>query len=458
MATGTFAAAGRSAPARAGLAELGRRLVTTDALGARFARGAFWCLADAALAQGFRLLAFLIAVRFLGKEGFGELSIIYNTAGVAGIFAGAGLGVTAARHVALVREAGAAPAARILTLCTLLGLASGALGAVAVWAAAPWLASELLGARHLTSPLALAALLVLCGPLAGVQSGALAGLEAFRTSAATSLVNGILTVVLIGGGAAVSGTPGAVAGLVLAALVSVLVTRAAVAREFRRHGLECWRRPGRAEARILLGFSVAALLGSSMKVPFTWLASTILVRQPSGFAEMGLFSAANQFRLLIAFVPGVLERTALPILHRLRGASEAAGFRRLFAMHLLVSAGGAACLALPIALASPWLMQLYGRGFREGWPLVPPLVAAAVLAAANSAVGAAMVSRNLIWRSALFNGIWGATLIAAARLLIPGYGARGLAWSLLVAYLVHTAVQASCWRRLGKAVPEEDVL
>lgn len=455
MATGTVPAAGTRPPARVFIPELGRRPAVTDAPGVRFARGALWCLADAALAQGFRLLAFLIAVRFLGKEGFGELSIIYNTAGVAGIFAGAGLGVTAARHVALVREEGAAPAARILTLCTLLGLASGALGALAVWAAAPWMAAELLGARHLTAPLELAALLVLCGPLAGVHSGALAGLEAFRTSAATSFAGGLLTAVLVGGGAALSGTPGAVTGLVLAAAASVAVSRAAVEREFRRHGLERWRRPGWSEARALIGFSMAALLGSSMKVPFTWLASTMLVRRPAGYAEMGLFSAANQFRLLLAFVPGVLERTALPILQRLGGASQAAGFNRLFLAHLLVSAGGAALLGLPISLASPWLMQLYGAEFREGWPLVPPLVAAAVLAAANSAVGAAMVSRNLIWRPALFNAAWGATLIAAGRLLIPAYGARGLAWSLLAAYLVHTACQASCRRRL-KAPREEE--
>lgn len=425
------------------------RRLAAHSVRARFARGAFWCLADAGLSQGLRLLAFAAAARILGAQAFGELSMIQNTVGMAGIFAGAGLGVTATRHIAASREADPDQAGRILSLCTLLGLISGGAAAAAIWLGAEWLAHSLLSAPALVRPLRIASALVWAMTVLGVETGALAGLEAFRTMAATSLAGGLLTLGMVVAGAARAGVSGAVAGLALATLTTAALARGALHAQCRRQGVPVWRRPRRQEARVLFGFSLPALLSSSMNVPFSWLAATILVRRPGGYREMGLYSAANQWRLLIAFLPGVLERSALPVLSSLAAAGDASRFRRLLWTHMAAAAGGAALLAAPVSLAAPQVMGLYGEGFRQGWPLVPLLAGAAVLAAANSAVGTAMVSRNQVWRAALYNAIWGVTLLAGALVWIPPYGARGLALALLAAYVVQTALQAVYFQQIA---------
>lgn len=429
-------------------AETSWRRLAANSVRARFARGAVWCVAEAGLTQGLRLVAFALAARVLGAQGFGELSMIQNTVGMAGIFAGAGLGVTATRHIAASRQSDPDRAGRILSLCTLLGLVSGGAAAAALWCSADWLARAALHAPALASPLRIASTLIWAMTLLGVETGALAGLEAFRTLALTSLAGGMLTLGLVVAGAARGGVPGAVAGLALATLGAAAVARAALHVECRRRGVPVWRRPGRGDAGVLFGFSLPALLSSSMNVPFLWLAATILVRRPGGYFEMGLFSAANQWRLLIAFLPGVLERSALPVLSSLASAGDWRRFRSLLWTHVAAAAGGAACLALPVSLAAPWVMGLYGEGFRQGRPLVVLLAVAAVLAAANSAVGTAMVSRSRVWRAALYNAIWGVTLLAAALVWIPPFGARGLAGALIAAYLVHTALQAAYLRHI----------
>lgn len=429
-------------------AETSWRRLAANPVRARFARGAVWCVAEAALSQGLRLAAFALAARVLGTEGFGELSMIQNTVGMAGIFAGAGLGVTATRHIAASRQSDPDRAGRILSLCTLLGLFSGGAAAAALWFSADWLAHAALHGPGLAWPLRIASALIWAMTLLGVETGALAGLEAFRTLAFTSLAGGLLTLALVVAGAARGGVAGAVAGLALATLGAVAVARAALHVECGKRGVPLWRRPGRGDAGVLFGFSLPALLSSSMNVPFLWLAATILVRRPGGYFEMGLFSAANQWRLLIAFLPGVLERSALPVLSSLASAGDWSRFRSLLWTHVAAAAGGAACLALPVSLAAPWVMGLYGEGFRQGWPLVGLLAGAAVLAAANSAVGTAMVSRSRVWRAALYNAIWGVTLLAAALLWIPPFGARGLAAALVAAYLVQTALQAAYLRHM----------
>lgn len=424
-------------------AETSWRRLAANPVRARFARGAVWCVAEAGLSQGLRLVAFALAARVLGAQGFGEFSMIQNTVGMAGIFAGAGLGVTATRHIAASRQSDPDRAARILSLCTVLGLVSGGVAAAVLWFSADWLARAALNAPALASPLRTASVVIWAMTLLGVETGALAGLEAFRTLALTSLAGGTLTLALVVAGAARGGVAGAVAGLALATLGAAAMARAALHAECRKRDLPLWRRPRRPEARLLLNFSFPALLSSSMNVPFSWLAAALLVRRAGGYFEMGLFSAANQWRLLIAFLPGVLERSALPVMSSLASAGDWGRFRSLLWTHVAAAAGGAACLALPVSLAAPWVMGLYGEGFGQGWPLVPLLAGAAVLAAANSAVGTAMVSQSRVWRAALYNAIWGVTLLAAALLWIPLFGARGLAAALVAAYLVHTALQVA---------------
>ena len=45
-----------------------------------------------------------------------------------------------------------------------------------------------------------------------------------------------------------------------------------------------------------------------------WLANAVLAHQPGGYGELGLFNAANQWRLALLLLPSVLIRVALPLM------------------------------------------------------------------------------------------------------------------------------------------------
>src|SRR5208282_6029974 len=85
-------------------------------LRARFALGVFWSLAGAVVSRGFLLAASVVCARFLGREGFGALGMIQSTAGMFGIFAGLGLGLTATKYVSEFRRQDPVRAGRILAL------------------------------------------------------------------------------------------------------------------------------------------------------------------------------------------------------------------------------------------------------------------------------------------------------------------------------------------------------
>src|SRR5216683_7526188 len=73
-------------------------------MGYRLARGAFWSLVGTVLSRGLGLAAGIFVARTLGKEGFGQFGIIRGTVEMFGIFAGFGLGLTATKYVAELRQ------------------------------------------------------------------------------------------------------------------------------------------------------------------------------------------------------------------------------------------------------------------------------------------------------------------------------------------------------------------
>src|SRR5579871_1188153 len=64
-----------------------RDVWTADSLRGRFARGSFWSLMGAAIAQSSNLAASVIVARLLGREDFGKFGMIQSTIGMLGIFA-----------------------------------------------------------------------------------------------------------------------------------------------------------------------------------------------------------------------------------------------------------------------------------------------------------------------------------------------------------------------------------
>src|SRR5271170_3044171 len=131
-----------------------RELFPADSLRARFTLGIVWSLTGAIVSRGFLLAASVVCARFLGKEGFGALGMIQSTAGMFGIFAGLGLGLTATKYVAEFRRQDPEKAGRILALSASAAFVFGCLITVLLILLAPYLAKKVLGNPQLATPMA----------------------------------------------------------------------------------------------------------------------------------------------------------------------------------------------------------------------------------------------------------------------------------------------------------------
>ncbi len=419
----------------------------TGSLRARFAAGVFWSLAGAVISRGFMLAASVVCARVLGKEGFGALGMILSTAGMFGIFAGLGLGLTATKYVSEFRRRDPIRAGRILAFSACAAyISASAMTALLILLASP-LAQYVLASKELGKPLAIGSGLVFFGAVNGAQIGALAGFEAFKSIARVNVFSGIAAFPLVALGVWQGGLEGAIWGSVAALAINWVLNHRALAQECAVANISYQFASCRKEIGILHRFTLPAFLSSVAVGPAIWACNALLVRQPEGYAQLGLYAAADKWRLLILFVPVSVFNMVVPVLSNMYGEGDAAGFKKVFRGHLRLNAGLALFAALLIASFANPIMAVYGNSFRRGRVVLIVLALSSCFEILNTTLGQPLIASHKMWLRFAFDLVLVAVLLGLAWALVPRWGALGLAISYGIAFACVSLGLAVCSRR-----------
>lgn len=418
------------------LLKLYRRDLKTSPVYHRLLRGTFWNIVGTFISRGISLIAFFCVARFLGKEAFGALGIIQSTIGMFGVFAGFGMGLTATKHVAEFRQTAPERAGHIIVLSSIVGIVSGILMAILLFAFSPWLATKTLAAPTLLPLIRVSSLLLLFNAINGAQTGALAGLEAFKSIARVNMYSGIFSFPLIVGGAYIGGLTGSTWALVLSASITCLMNHFYLQNESTAAGLSLRYRGSFREWEVLWRFSLPAVLSAAMIGPVNWICNAILVNQPNGYSEMGIYNAANQWFAVLIFLPNIVAQAGLPVL------SERISTRGHFDSSKILSHSMKLNLfiSLPIIfvgiLISPIIMGFYGKGFGQGWPTLIIVMLTGGLLSIQIPVGNMIAALGKMWLGCIMNLGWG-TIFIITTLVFVRMGAFGIASARALAYLIH---------------------
>ncbi|MEN6535950.1 MAG: oligosaccharide flippase family protein [Bryobacteraceae bacterium] len=414
----------------------------------RIIRGAFWSVVGTAASQGMGFLAYVVAARLLTKDGFGELGIIQSTAGMFGVFAGMGLGLTATKHVAEFRFSERSRAGRLIALSLLAAAVWSSLLGVIVWGLSPYLAAHTLGAPHLSVELRIGSLLLVLTSISGVQTGVLSGLEAFEAVAWTNIWRGIANIVFVSIGTYLWGVTGAVWGLTGTAAVAVMTGHIAVKAEAERHGIPILHRGLSREAGVLWKFTLPAFLSGAVVAPAIWWTRAMLANQPGGFREMAVLTAASNFQSALSLAGYTAGAALLPIMASSGGDND----ERLDRGNVLLSWVVGVVVVVPLLCIPESIALVFGRqygGVAASQTFVLVLVATTIVLY-KQGLARVLAASDLMWWGAASNLVWASTLVVVSWWLL-GYGARGLAAALLIAYALNTALFLPLYLRRGLA-------
>src|SRR5512133_3014292 len=403
-------------------------------IGYRLAKGAFWSLVGTILARGLTVVSSVLAARMLGKAAMGELAVIQTTVGIFRAFAGVTMGLTAPKFVAEDRVKNPRRAGAMLSLSALVTWVSGAVMMLLMMLLAPWFAKYTLAAPHLAGLIRIGSVLLLLGAVNGAQTGALAGFEAFKTIARMNFISGLLSFPLMVAGAWWFGLVGAVWGLVGSVAVNCACSHLALRQEAARAGVPLRAKLEPDQWGVLWRFSLPSVLCNVIFGPVNWAGSVLLVNQPGGYAEMGLFNVTMSWYNAVTFLPGVLGQVLLPVLSA-QYAEGHTGSRRFVMLATKANAIAVLPIAIILACASPLVMSFYGAEFREAWPTLIVAVFTAVVIAVHMPAAQSIIASGRMWPYFCLYVAWGVIYLGAAYVLVP-FGALGYAGTRMVAYLL----------------------
>ena len=406
----------------------------------RLAQGAFWSMVGGVLSRVFTMVSSIVVARLLGRDEYGELGMVQSTMGVFGVLAGFGLGSTATKYIAEYRFKDPGKAGRIMNLTVVISLLSGGVMMIACFALSPWLARTTMARPDLASLLGAGSLLLFISAIGGVLSAALSGYEAFRRIAKINILQGAATPLTAIPLVWFYGGQGAIASLTISAGLGVILYSRALKNEAMRDNVPItysntiWN-----EWPILWRFSLPAMASGLMVAPVTWISNLILVTQTNGYSEMGLFNAANQWRMFIIFLPGLLTSAMLPVLSETHGKEDQSDFRKTVALNLRVTWIVALPLTVMVIILGKPLAAIFGKQFVGAESIIVVLMLAVFLNVVNSTVGTALAGSGRMWTGTLMNLGWGIMLVLSSLMLVPHLGGQGLAIAYLLAYILHTA-------------------
>jgi len=410
-------------------------------IGMRFILGAAWGIGGAIVGRLCGVASGIVVARMIGAENFGKLGILQSTIGMFGVVAGLGLGMTATKYVAEFRHIDPIRAGRIIALTEALAVAAGVICSLIIICTAPYLAEHVIAEPHLVLGLRVGSLLVLFGAINGTQLGAMMGLEGFRLSAWVSLLTGIIGLLVTSIVTYFYGLIGAVISSVASLALTCVLTHHYLRVLANSCGITILFNELRKELPILWSFSLPALFTGLLTTSANWIGNTILVNHVGGYAQMGLFNAANQWRMAVLFVPNALGGVVLSLLSSVKAGAGNREHLMLAKASVLANFLAALMIAGPLMLMSSYVLGMYGKDFHKGSTIFILLISSALIIAVNNTLSRTIASSGRMWLEFSSAMVWTVTYIILVFFFVPKSLAIGLAYCALISAIVQAIYQ-----------------
>lgn len=406
-------------------------------LGKKISAGIFWTFFSTIVFRGLIFFTSIFIARLLRREGFGELGIIRSTIDMFVSFAGFGLGLTTTRFVAQYKLSDKVKAGRIIHLSSALSWIFGGLIGGLLFFFADYLAVHSLNAPYLAADLKLGAFALLFYSVNGAQNGTLSGFEAFKNIARMNMISGVINFFASIALVYYMGVKGAVIGLGLNALIITILGAIEVRKVARKFSININEPGSWSEYKVLTGFSLPAVLSNSLVLPVTWMCNAMLVKQPGGFRDLGVYNAGLSILLLVNVVNSMLGQVLLPYAVQNFSTKN----KKFEALNNVMPWAIGIFISMPFMFIPEIGEMLFGKEF-AGQALKSSIVIimiSTIIISHRQGIARNFAAGSYMWWGVLGNAFWGVAALITMYFL-KDTGAEGRSAAFCVAYVLNTLV------------------
>ncbi len=408
----------------------------------RIANGAFWSLAGTAVAKAILLLSSIALAHILGVAKYGELGLVRSTVNMFVCLGTVGMGVTATKYISQYLHKDKILVGKIIKITSLFALVSGIIIAFIIYFTSDSIAQYTSQTVNISDEIKIGTVILWATIMNGAINGILSGFEDFKHIAINTFTSSIIESILIIAGAYYYGVVGALLGYGLGTFSLLILNILSSSKNLKKNGLNINSSKLKfADFKILYKFSIPAALSSFLVAPTFWVIRTLIVKF-DGMASLGIYEMADQWKIIILFIPSALSNIVLPILSSKTSTDAKKDFNQALKYNLILNFATTFILSLIILGFSTLITKAYGNGFNNVIPLIV-LAFSTCFSSMASVFGIAIISKGKVWTGLLFNLLWAFIFISASYILLfMGYGVNGVAIALISSYIIHSIIQS----------------
>jgi O-antigen/teichoic acid export membrane protein len=234
---------------------------------------------------------------------------------------------------------------------------------------------------------------------------------------------------------------GTLIGLSIGAFVRCAIHNRWLRLESRAQGIKPCYSGLSQEMAVITKFALPAAIAGYYSMPMIWLANAFLVRQPGGYGEMALYASSSSVRILVLFIPQVINNVSLSILNNIKGSGDMQRYKRVYQSTVLIIVAIILPLALLIGFFGDAILSVFGNDFSGGKTILQVLMVSTVFEGIAVSLYQHLQAQGKIWSSFfLINIPREALFLVLAFILVPVQGAVGLSMAYTLCWLLTLVV------------------
>lgn len=316
-------------------------------------KDSIWTITGNALGKGLTVIGGIIIAKLLGKDVFGEYGLLRNTLLMIAVFSTLGLGYTSTIFVSKYRDT--SPNLLYLLIRNLLNITIGFSSIIAILV---FIFSEqialLLEDTALILGLKYLSVIIVLNALTTTQIGILAGLKLFKNTAYVNILCGICNFFITISLTVIWGFNGALLALLISQLINCILNSYVLRKNVSRVD-GC----GEIPLKYIMVQSIPIALQEMSVSLMHWIGYYLLLKF-TGYGEVGLYSAATQWSVIILFIPVTLRNV---VLSHLSSKQNSVQHRKIFYSMMGLYVLSTFIPSTLIAIFSNFIVGFYGESF-----------------------------------------------------------------------------------------------
>lgn len=379
--------------------------------------------------RGGMMLAMMIYARILEKTEYGILLMALTTVN---LFTNS---LTSGPNNVLIREVARGCMVSPQIIPSILRLALKWFGGVGVVLGllililSGWIAVYVVRDSMIAEPLRILAPLAAAAALGYAFSGILQGLGRFPSVAKAVALRGLICVVSAAILGCAFGLSGAAAATVVTSTVFALVTWRMLSRTLKltpELHVQCSNSEAMVSMHGLFVLSAPLMLMAVVQIVADLGSQALLARDGQRWAEVADLNVARQLTMILPMLSGALAVAAMPAMSASHAAKDQDACPMTATYLQLVWISQVPVAALIFGAAPLILVLLYGENLHSATDITRLLVVSCVLFSMTWTAGPILISRGRTWTLLVAYVVRSAMILAVTQWLLPRYGIIGV--------------------------------